>query len=37
MDIIPEGVELMLEDAQELSLFVAIGSDEFKKMDEEFV
>lgn len=37
MDIVPEGVELMLEDAKELSLFVAIGSDEFKKMEEKFV
>ena len=30
MDIIPEGTELMYEDAKDLSLFISIGSDEFK-------
>ena len=37
MDIIPEGTELMYEDAKDLSLFIAINSEEFKSMEHNFL
>eukprot|EP00828_Plagiopyla_frontata_P023763 TRINITY_DN3036_c0_g1_i4.p1 TRINITY_DN3036_c0_g1~~TRINITY_DN3036_c0_g1_i4.p1 ORF type:complete len:206 (-),score=37.46 TRINITY_DN3036_c0_g1_i4:285-902(-) len=37
MDLIPEGTELTYEDAKDLQLFITLGSEEFKKIDDDYL